>query len=766
MFCPRPAQAEVLAYEGGFLAVSAVPGSGKTVTLAALAARLLARGLPEESAILVVTYMNSAVDNLSHAIARRLEEEGVRRGRYEVRTLHSLSREIVLEQPGLAGVVPDFPVLDERTSQAFLERALERWLEEHPQVWEILLEPESAEARQFWRERLREMAAAVIEVAKNRRWRPQAILARLPPRPPEEAGPSPLAFLRMATEIYALYQSYVESSGGLDFDDLVWRAVDLLEHYPDFLARLRRRWPFILEGEAQDSVPLQEALLSLLAGPQGNWVRVGDPNQAITSTFTAAHPRYFRAFMERPGVRTITMTQTGRCAPRIMALANHLMEWVCEHHPLPEVRERAFRRQAMEPAPPDDPQPNPPDEENNVAVHVRGYARREGEELPRLARLLERYRRRYPERTLAVLVPTNEVGYRMAEVLAARGLPYDELLESSSQARGVAGVLAALLSFAAAPHRQETLARAFEALAEQGWLTLPGEEDRPHLARLLRSCRRPEALLFPAVGEESLQALPAGRASPRDLDTLAPFLELLRRALLAAPLPIEQFVLLLAAEVFSRPADLATAQQIAAYLRHQAEADPSLRLPDLAAELERIARGQRRFVGLSEDDLGFTPRPGRITVATQHRAKGLEWDFVCLAGIDRFWVPHDLDQAFLGSYPELGGNPTATVQAQLRALMGDAEVPQDTLQATRQANLETIAERLRLLYVGITRARRHLQISWSRAVEVYGRERPQESTPVLEELARFLQKSRGEARPPYLPSPSTKRATLRPNRTL
>ncbi len=737
MFRPRLAQAEVLAYEGGFLAVSAVPGSGKTVTLAALAARLLARGLPEESAVLVVTYMNSAVDNLAHAIARRLEEEGVRRGRYEVRTLHSLSREIVLEQPGLAGVVPDFPVLDERTSQAFLEHALDRWLEEHPWIWEFLLEEGSAEARHFWRERLREMAAAVIEVAKNRRWRPQAILSRLPPRPPEEAaGPPSLDFLRITAEIYARYQSCVETSGGLDFDDLVWRAVDLLERYPDFLARLRRRWPFILEDEAQDSVPLQEALLSLLAGPQGNWVRVGDPNQAITSTFTAAHPRYFRVFMERPDVRTVTMTQTGRCAPRIMALANHLMEWVCQSHPLPEVRERAFRRQVMEPTPPGDPQPNPPDEENNVAIHMRGYARREGEELPRLARLLERYRRRYPERTLAVLAPTNEVGYRMAEVLAARGLPYDELLESSSQARGVAGVLAALLSFAAAPHRQEKMARAFEALVEHGWLALPNEEDRIHFFRLLRSCHRPETLLFPAAGEDPLQALPAGRASPQDLEVLSPFLELLRRALLAAPLPIEQWVLLLGSEVFSRPADLATSQQIAAYLRHQAEADPTVRLPDLTEELERIARGQRRFVGLSEDDLGFTPRPGRITVTTQHRAKGLEWDFVGLAGIDRFWVPHDLEQAFLGSYPELGGNPTATVQAQLRGLMGDPEAPRDTFQATREANLETIAERLRLLYVGITRARRHLQISWSRAVELYGRERRREGTPVLKELAR------------------------------
>lgn len=736
MFQPREAQREILAYDHGFLAISAVPGSGKTVTLAALAANLLARGLPEGSAVLVVTYMNSAVNTLSERIRRQMVEADVRQGRYEVRTLHSLAREIVLEQPGLAGVVPAFPVLDERTSTALLERAVDNWLAGHPDFWDLLLDEDTADARHFWRQRIVDMALAAIEVAKNRRWRPSAILPGIAHRPYPD-------LLAMAVEIYALYQSYVQASGGLDFDDLVWRAVDLLEDYPDFLERMRARWPYILEDEAQDSVPLQEALLSLLAGPQGNWVRVGDPNQAITSTFTAAHPRYLRAFMERPDVRTITMPETGRCAPRIMALANHLVEWVCQEHPLAEIRERTFRYQMMQPTPPGDPQPNPPDEPKNIAIHVAGYARREEEELPQVAGLLQRYIARFPDRTLAVLVPTNEVGYRMAAVLAQRGIPYEELLESSSQARGVAGLLGTLLAFAANPLNREALARSWEILVEREWPPLMAATEghptaRATIARLLRSVRAVEKLLFPGPEEDPLTALPAGRAAPHDLAALAPFLDLLRRALAAASLPVDQLTLVLAADLFGKPVDLATAQQIAAFLRNLAEADPALRLPDLAEELERIAAGRRRFAGLGEDDLGFAPKPGRVTVATQHRAKGQEWDLVCLVGIDRFWVPHDLDQAFLGSYEALGGNPTATVQAQLRAAMGDPGISPDTAEATRQANLETIAERLRLLYVGITRARRHLQISWSQSVEVYGRERSQEGTPVLAELTAFL----------------------------
>jgi DNA helicase-2/ATP-dependent DNA helicase PcrA len=68
-FFPRPAQSQVLAYTGGKMGISAVPGSGKTRTLSALAARLIRSGaLGEEQEVLVVTLVNSAVDNFSSRI--------------------------------------------------------------------------------------------------------------------------------------------------------------------------------------------------------------------------------------------------------------------------------------------------------------------------------------------------------------------------------------------------------------------------------------------------------------------------------------------------------------------------------------------------------------------------------------------------------------------------------------------------------------------------------------------------------------------------
>ena len=68
-FTPRPSQRDILAYRGGTLGISAVPGSGKTHTLSALAAQIISSGaLERDQEVLIVTLVNSAVDNFSARI--------------------------------------------------------------------------------------------------------------------------------------------------------------------------------------------------------------------------------------------------------------------------------------------------------------------------------------------------------------------------------------------------------------------------------------------------------------------------------------------------------------------------------------------------------------------------------------------------------------------------------------------------------------------------------------------------------------------------
>ena len=95
-FQPRPGQRDVLEYTAGKLGISAVPGSGKTRTLAELAARLVSDVTGSDQEVLVVTLVNSAVDNFR----RRINEAIKRRGLlpnfgYRVRTLHGLAHDIV-----------------------------------------------------------------------------------------------------------------------------------------------------------------------------------------------------------------------------------------------------------------------------------------------------------------------------------------------------------------------------------------------------------------------------------------------------------------------------------------------------------------------------------------------------------------------------------------------------------------------------------------------------------------------------------------------
>ena len=113
-----------------------------------------------------------------------------------------------------------------------------------------------------------------------------------------EALPVRLPLADIGTEIYTRYQRALAYQCAVDFDDLIWLAYRSLDSDNDFLMRLQYRWPYILEDEAQDSSELQEQILRLLVGEEGNWVRVGDPNQAIFESFTTADPKYLQDFIQ------------------------------------------------------------------------------------------------------------------------------------------------------------------------------------------------------------------------------------------------------------------------------------------------------------------------------------------------------------------------------------------------------------------------------------------------------------------------------------
>ncbi|MCJ7551676.1 MAG: ATP-dependent helicase [Anaerolineae bacterium] len=374
-FEPRPRQLGVLSFIEGRMGVSAVPGSGKTWTLSALAAKLVAEAdLGDDQEVLIVTLVNSAVRNFSSRVGGFVQKHGLLPGvGYRVRTLHGLAHDIVRERPGLVGLSDDFSIIDERASRDILDDAVRAWAQANPDTADAFLSPEFEPwkteqlRRSRWPRLVVQIATSIIKQSKDLQLTPPGLRYLL------DNFPDELPLLEMGFAVYADYQRALAYRGAVDFDDLIRLALQAIRLDPTFLRRLRHRWPYILEDEAQDSSRLQELILRELVGHDGSWVRVGDPNQAIYETFTTASPRFLLDFLKEEGVRAQDLPNSGRSMQSVIDLANALIDWAMTEHPVPSLRS-ALGPPYIEPTPPGDPQPNPEDDPAQIRFVANGFA--------------------------------------------------------------------------------------------------------------------------------------------------------------------------------------------------------------------------------------------------------------------------------------------------------------------------------------------------------------------------------------------------------
>lgn len=727
----RLKQQDITSYRRGWMGVSAVPGSGKTFTLAYLAAEIIKRGdVAEDQEVLIVTLVNSAVDNFTARIRQFLSQEQQLLPRYRICTLHSLAHEIVRQRPALAGVENDFQIIDERAAEGIRRDVVRAWLNSHPDALERYLKPDLDEQSRRWVQTqklpdlVNEIALAVIRTAKDHQMLPADLRRRL------EGLPVPLPLAEMGCDLYDDYQRGLSYRNAVDFDDLIRLALGALQSDADYLARLRWQWPFILEDEAQDSSRLQEKILRLLSGPHGNWVRVGDPNQAIYETFTTANPRYLRDFLGQPGVQVRELPNSGRSTISIIALANHLVEWTMGDHPTPEVKDALYEPPLIEPVPPDDPYPNPNDDPSGIHLSLRRFTAQE--EVSVIADSLQRWLPEHQDWTVAVLAPRNQRAFELADELRRRNIPYeDSLLRASSATRLSAGLLGDLLRSLADPGSSSRLAAAYRAWRKAGRQDAQDADLVERAARLLNRLAQVEDFTWPQPERGWPDNSDLADQDPALYDELLDFRRVAQRWQGAVQLPIDQLVLTLAQDLLDQPNELALAHKLALLLRQANQVNTSWRLPELSNELGVISRNERRFLGFSQADTGFDPyqHRGKVVVATLHKAKGLEWDRVYLMSVNNYDFPFGLEgDSYISEkwFVRDRLNLEAEALAQLQTiLINPAElftaVDLDTEpfswyqegEATRQARLEYVRERLRLLYVGITRARQQLVVTWN-----------------------------------------------------
>jgi len=287
-------------------------------------------------------------------------------------------------------------------------------------------------------------------------------------------------------------------------------------------------------------------------------------------------------------------------------------------------------------------------------------------------------------------------------------VPYDDLLRSTPQTRHVARVLAAACHYLGLPTSPRALSDLYGVLAaltrhgaEDKWLGDPMSKARIRQQKTLLRSLAPHELLFPRTTAGLAELLPPGiPLEQEDVAAFGRFAKLASKWVRALALPVDQLLLTIAQDLFDDEAELAICHTIAVGFRGVAQMHPIWRLTDFASELNQVARNRRALGGISLTGATYVAKPGTIVVTTMHKAKGLEWDAVYLMCVDSLEFPDTR-------------SPAVETRRFLEQLMdGDLAALEDETQV-EQVRLEYIAERLRLLYVGITRAKRDLAFTWS-----------------------------------------------------
>jgi DNA helicase II / ATP-dependent DNA helicase PcrA len=717
----RPGQREMAEWKGGPLAVSAVPGAGKSHGMAAAAAITIARHhLSYGHQLVLVTFTRSAAANLKQKVRHFLKELELPPSGFMVQTLHSLALNIASRYPQQSGLdLGNATLVSPYQSHRLIRQCVEQWIQAQPHLFRLLLEAGTLDTEEG--ERLRRQSAlrsdilpalahTAIHEAKSSGLTPED-LAVFSERMTDE-----LPILAIASGLYQQYDELLKLSGWIDYDDMILGALRVFKD-PKILATLQQEMFAIFEDEAQDSTPLQSQLLeSLAANPhrpdQLNLIRVGDPNQAINSTFTPADPIYFRQFCQAqaPGDRLAEMTQSARSCQPIIDAANFMLTWA-NQSPLVSAAERPFQVQAIVPVSPDDDTAptNPPLLGRGVELYFPADIYRTAEQIgQRVVDILAQT----PDLRIAVLVRENKQARFLAAVLsdpnryglsvnlADHDIPiYD--VGANDRRSNVPNEMLAMLQFLARPHSTEYFKAVLTTLAKR---QIVPTYDFNQIAN------EPEQFLYP------------GPLAPADAEPKLAEIRGVCVKLLAArwELPLYQLISFLALMLNYDAAELATADKLTTRLQQQisGESAASSIRTTLAANisiLQEIVSTERfEAVDLENDDSHYT-RPHQLTLITMHKAKGLDWDVVFLPFLHENVIPGSLRVP--GTAQFLGDFAIAEVaRAQIRANLHNISPLPSAQDAWQQAKSLKVAEELRLLYVAMTRAKRLLWLSAAQMV--------------------------------------------------
>lgn len=696
----REDQLPIIQYEGGKMAVPAVPGAGKTFIVTNLVAKLLEEKRQGKGKILILTYMNSAVNNFKVRIKKILEEKNIDdKNSYEVMTIHSLAVKIIKEKPEIVMLNEDFNIADDLQKTMILgdcinnfklnggEKAFRFFVKEQKDpIW-------ADRQLEAWDNGFYDLVQNTISELKYKDITPQKLNKYM--------KENRRGILKIILPIYTEYEKKLKANGLLDYDDMLILAHKALSIDEDLKRKYQNKYQYVFEDECQDSNEIQGKIIGLICEEHNNLVRVGDINQSITGTFSSSDPKFFKNFIESSD-RCYRMDMSNRSSKDVINLANELVRYVTQNLQ-PECKD-ALEDMDIKTVPKnrgykENPQPD------KYQISYKYYETFD-KEIENTVKFVRNINKKYPDKSIGILVPYNDHVNLVAKELIKEDLEFEELGPNSLRKRRVIDNIALIIDFILNCDDKEKLIEVLDKV----YMKTDNKEGKKDFIQLLREDHLTvENLLYDDECSKDI-------IIDTDSDLYQSFLFGIKKLenIIEYPLTrIDKLILFIGDSMTIEKEEIAIVDYLAFYVKYLVAENNNINLQQIYNLL--IDRKNRVFSYIIEvvsEINGYEPLPGSITVCNYHKSKGLEWDCVFLLGMTEFNFPDNIYQKFQCDkwyLKEKYKNPEANIKAEIDFIL-KGEVNKNYSKEIKES---LIKEKIRLLYVGITRAKEMLILSAS-----------------------------------------------------
>lgn len=696
----REDQLPIIQYENGKMAVPAVPGAGKTFIVTNLVAKLLEEKRQGKGKILILTYMNSAVNNFKIRIKKILEEKNIdEKNSYEVMTIHSLAVKIIKEKPEIVMLNEDFNIADDLQKTMILNECINNFkINGGEKAFRFFLKEQKDPIwadRQLdaWEKGFYDLVQNTISELKYKDISPQKL--------EEYMRENRRGILKIILPIYKEYERRLKANGLLDYDDMLILAYKALSIDEDLKIKYQNKYQYVFEDECQDSNEIQGKIIGLICEEHNNLVRVGDINQSITGTFSSSDPKFFKEFIEDSDY-CYRMDMSNRSSKDIINLANELTRYVTQNLQ-PECRD-ALEQMDIKTVPKNKGyKENPKPDKYQISYK---YYKTFDKEIEQTVKFVRNIHKRYPDKSIGILVPYNDHINLVAKELIKEDLEFEELGPNSLRKRRIIDNVAIIIDFILNCDEKEKLIEVLDKV----YIKTDNKEGKKDFLQLLRETNLTvEELLY---DEECTKELIIDTES----DLYESFLFGLKnlKNIIEYPLTrIDKLILFIGNSMMMEDEERAIVDYLGFYVKYLLAENNSMNLQQIYNLLsDRKNRVFSYIIEVVSEINGYEALPGSITVCNYHKSKGLEWDCVFLLGMTQFNFPDNIYEKFQCDkwyLKEKYKNPESNIKAEIDFML-HGEV---TKNYAKEIKENLIKEKIRLLYVGITRAKEMLILSAS-----------------------------------------------------